>query len=223
MSVIGILSSNLFSGATNGFTGAQNAARRFGRIREEFQQLGQDLQSGNVAQAQADYARLSSEFPGVNPAGTTTTGTGTAATAGASTGAGATTIAQQFTQLGQDLQSGNLQAAQQDYTNLQQAVQRTGTQQPEGHHRAHHHEHGDWQSASSTSAFSQQASSIVRAFSTLAQDLQAGNLSGAQSAFATLQSDLQQIGGFATSGNSSASPASTVAGSSTSSNLNVSA
>jgi hypothetical protein len=37
---------------------------------------------------------------------------------------------------------------------------------------------------------------VNQAFSTLGQDLQAGNLSGAQSAFATLQNDLQQIGGF---------------------------
>jgi len=47
----------------------------------------------------------------------------------------------------------------------------------------------------------------VQAFSTLAQDLQAGNLSGAQSAFATLQNDLQQIGGFVTTGSSGASGA----------------
>jgi hypothetical protein len=47
--------------------------------------------------------------------------------------------------------------------------------------------------------------------------LQSGNLTGAQSAFAALQNDLEQIGGFVTSGGSST-------GSSTaSSGLNVTA
>ena len=57
-------------------------------------------------------------------------------------------------------------------------------------------------------------------FQQLGQDLQAGNLSGAQSAFAALASDLQQIGGFATAGSSGS--ASTPAPASTGS-VNVSA
>jgi len=58
---------------------------------------------------------------------------------------------------------------------------------------------------SSQSSSSQQSNPIVQAFSTLAQDLQAGNLSGAQSAFSALQNDLQQIGGFLTAGSNGAS------------------
>jgi outer membrane protein assembly factor BamD (BamD/ComL family) len=110
------------------------------------------------------------------------------AAAGANSTAGTGTLAQAFAQLGQDLQSGNLQAAQQDYTNLQQGVQQSVGQQVGGHH--HHHHAGGAQNSS------QHSNPIAQAFSTLAQDLQAGNLSGAQSAFATLQSDIQQIGGF---------------------------
>ena len=43
--------------------------------------------------------------------------------------------------LGQDLQSGNLSQAQQDFQQLQQGLQADGTQQASGQHR-HHHHHG---------------------------------------------------------------------------------
>ena len=218
MSIVGILSSNLFSGASFLSQGIQGTATKFEQIKEQFQQLGQDLQSGNLTQAQTDYATLSKEFPGTNQAATTAATT--ASTTGTTT-AGTPSVAQQFAQLGQDLQSGNLQAAQQDYTNLQQTAQQNGARQVGGHHRGHHHHGGDFQSATSTS--SSQSNPIVQAFSTLAQDLQAGNLSGAQSAFATLQSDLQQIGGFASPGFGGTNPTSTASGPSTGGTLNVSA
>jgi outer membrane protein assembly factor BamD (BamD/ComL family) len=240
MSIVGILGSNLFSGVVNSFHGTQGAAApKFEQIKEQFQQLGQDLQSGNLTQAQTDYATLSKEFPGANPAGTTaaataavaTTAAPTAATTAAATTATTTTTptttgtasgAQQFAQLGQDLQSGNLHAAQQDYMNLQQTAQQNGAQQVGGHHRGHHHHGGGSEAASSTPATSQ-TNPISQAFGTLSQDLRAGNLSGAQSAFATLQNDLQQIGGFVSSGANSASPTSSASGSSTGGTLNVSA
>ncbi len=245
MSIAGILSSNLFSsGAAQGnqqTQGAQGGAQKFQQLKSEFQQLGQDLQSGNLTQAQSDYATLSQNFPGASQTGVTaaTTAATTAAATAAATTTGATTtaststagsgtVAQQFAQLGQDLQSGNLQAAQQDYTNIQQTAQQggaqNGVQQAGGHHRhGHHHHGGQMQSASSSSSSSQQSNPISAAFSTLSQDLQAGNLSGAQSAFATLQNDLQQIGGFTSSGSGgTGSPSSTSASTSTGS-LNVTA
>lgn len=230
MSIVGILSSNLFSGVANNVQGTQAAAPKFEQIKEQFQQLGQDLQSGNLTQAQADYATLSKDFPGANQAGTaaattaaaTTTSTTPATTSTTTTGT--TSTAQQFAQLGQDLQSGNLQAAQQDYTNIQQTAQQNATQQVGGHHhRGHHHHGGGLQSASSNSSSSSQSNPIAQAFSTLAQDLQGGNLSGAQSAFATLQNDLQQIGGFSSSGSGGTSPTSSAASTSTGGTLNVSA
>src|SRR3984957_383704 len=208
MSIVGILGSNLFSGVVNGFQGTQGAAApKFEQIKEQFQQLGQDLQSGNLTQAQTDYATLSKEFPGANQSGTTTAATTAATTPTTTTGAtptGTTSAAQQFAQLGQDMQSGNLQAAQQDYSNLQQTAQQNGAQQVGGHHHHGHHGHGGESQPTSTGSSAQQ--SISQAFGTLSQDLQAGNLSGAQSAFATLQNDLQQIGGFASSGSNSTSP-----------------
>jgi hypothetical protein len=126
-------------------------------------------------------------------------------------------IKTEFQQLGQDLQSRDLRAARQDFAGLQQDVQQNTSQQVGGQH--HHHHHAE-SSQSSSSSSSQQANPIAQAFRALAQDLQAGNLSGAQSAFATLQNDLQQIGGFLTAGSSGTS--STAVPSSTGS-LNVTA
>jgi len=77
-----------------------------------------------------------------------------------------------FKQLGQDLQSGNMSAAQQDFVTLQQDME-------EG----------------SSSAAPQSQSPIEQAFSQLAQDLQSGNLTAAQQDFSTIQQDLRAEGG----------------------------
>jgi outer membrane protein assembly factor BamD (BamD/ComL family) len=235
MSIVGILASNFFSArathhSANAAQTGQSNPSTFQQIRTEFQQLGQDLQSGNLTQAQSDYATLSQNFPGGPPgAATTPAAASTATAASAATTVppsitGNNSVAQAFTQLGQDLTSGNLQAAQQDYANLQQDVQQAGqlnaSQQVGGHHHRHHH-HGGGGTQAASSASSSQQNSVNQAFSTLAQDLQAGNLSGAQSAFATLQNDLQQIGGFLPPTRSSG-PTSTPATGSTG-NLNVTA
>lgn len=226
MSIIGILSSNLFSGGAAQNTlktqGSQGQSPKFEQLKEEFQQLGQDLQSGNLTQAQSDYATLSKDFPGASQTGATTAA-GTTITMGATATNGTTSVAQEFAQLGQDLKSGNLQAAQQDFTNLQQTTQQSSGQQVGGHHRHGHHRHvGGTQSASASST-SQQSNPIATAFGTLSQDLQAGNLSGAQSAFATLQNDLQQIGGFISPGSSGTSSPSSTSASASSGSLNVTA
>jgi outer membrane protein assembly factor BamD (BamD/ComL family) len=194
MSIIGILSSNLFSaGAAQTTPGSQGNPSAFQQIKTEFQQLGQDLQSGNLSQAQSDFTTLSQNLSSASQS---------SATGANPASGGNTTIAQAFSQLGQDLQSGNLQGAQQDFTNLQQNLQQATSQQVGGHHGHHHH------TESSSDSSSQQTNPIVQAFATVAQDLQAGNLSGAQSAFSALQSDLQQIGGFLPAGsNGSASTA----------------
>lgn len=194
MSIVGILSSNLFAaGAVQNTQSSQNTASVFQQIRAEFQQLGQDLQSGNLTQAQSDFATLSQNLSGAGPSAAANTNTA-AATSNSP-------VLQAFAQLGQDLQSRNLQGAQQDFTNLQQDLQQISSQQASGHHHHHHHAESSESSSSST----QQSNPIVQAFSALAQDLQAGNLSGAQSAFSALQNDLQQIGGFLTAGSNGAS------------------
>jgi outer membrane protein assembly factor BamD (BamD/ComL family) len=197
MSIIGILSSNLFSaGAAQNTQNTQSNTPVFQQIKTEFQQLGQDLQSGNLKAAQSDFTTLTQNLSGASQSSATTANSAT----------GNTPLAQAFAQLGQDLQSGNLQGAQKDFANVQQDVQQISSQQVGGHHGHHHHHTESSQSSSSSS--SQQSDPIAQAFSTLAQDLQAGNLSGAQSAFSTLQNDLQQIGGFLAAGsNGTSSPA----------------
>jgi outer membrane protein assembly factor BamD (BamD/ComL family) len=206
MSIIGILSSNLFSaGAAHNTSSSGNNPSVFQQIKTEFQQLGQDLQSGNLTAAQSDFTTLSQNLSGASQSSATDANSAT----------GNNTLAQAFAQLGKDLQSGNLQGAQQDFTNLQRDVQQISTQQV-GRHHGHHHHHTE----SSQSSSSQQTNPIAQAFSTLAQDLQSGNLSGAQSAFSALQNDLQQIGGFQTAGSTGTS--STAVPSSTGS-LNVTA
>ena len=139
------------------------------KIKTEFQQLAQDLQSGNLSQAQADFATLQQTFPGAQPGSTSP-------------------VAQAFSALGKDLQAGNLSAAQQDFSTVQQDVQ----QAAQAHH--HHHHHGGSSSASA------QQNSITQLFSTLGQDLQGGNLTGAQQAYAALQQDLPFLASSSSSG-----------------------
>ena len=193
MSIIGILSSNLFSsGAAQNTQSSQNNPSVFRQIKTEFQQLGQDLQTGNLTQAQSDFATLSQDLSATSQSGATNSNSAT----------GASAVAKAFAQLGQDLQSGNLQGAQQDFTTVQQDLQQITSQLAGGHHGHHHHR---VESSQSSDSSSQQTNPISQAFRTLAQDLQAGNLSGAQSAFSALQNDLQQIGGFLTAGSNGTS------------------
>lgn len=106
MSLSGISSSSLFSYETQGQN--QNKLQQFQR---EFQQLGKDLQSGNLSAAQTDFATLQQMAP-----------QGTSSTSSTSSNP----LQQAFQHLGQDLQSGNLSSAQQAYTTLQQEIQQLG-------------------------------------------------------------------------------------------------
>jgi hypothetical protein len=117
---------------------------------------------------------------------------------------GASTPQAEFQQLGQDLQSGNLSAARQDFANIQQSIHQRTSQ------IIHHHRHFSGGGEQSNSA-----DSLAQEFGTLGQDLQSGNLSAAQSAFAQLQQSLQSADPFAsldsgTSAGASQSPSSAV-------------
>ena len=198
MSVSGIGSSILST-----LSGSQNQQSPFQKIKSEFQQLGQDLQSGNLSQAQSDFTTLSKDLSNVLQGGANTA-TASATTAPNTAAATTSPILQAFNQLGQDLQSGNLQAAQQDFTKIQQDAQQAAPQ-VSGHH--HHAE------SSQKSSSSQQSNPIVQAFSQLTQTLQSGNLQGAQQAYSALQADLQQIGGVTSSGATTPSSTAPVTGS----------
>jgi outer membrane protein assembly factor BamD (BamD/ComL family) len=137
----------------------QQAQNQRTQMQQEFQQLGQDLQSGKLSAAQSEFASLQqlSQSTSSTPSNS---------------------IAQEFKQLGQDLQSGRLSSAQSDYAQLQQNLQSGGTR---AHHSHRHH----------PSSENSSSSDINQLFQQLGQELQTGNLATAQQTYTTLQQDLQ--------------------------------
>jgi outer membrane protein assembly factor BamD (BamD/ComL family) len=149
MSVSGISSTS--------FVNTQSAQQ----IQKEFQQLGQDLQSGNLSAAQSDFTTLQSLTP---------------QNSSASASQSNNPIAQAFNQLAKDLQSGNLSAAQQDYKTIEQDFKNNAPQA---------------QSRGSSSNSSE--SEITQLLDQLGQALKSDNLSGAQNAFSSLQQQFQAL------------------------------
>jgi hypothetical protein len=203
MSISGIASTALSSLLT-ATQSTQNGQANFQQIQSEFQQLGHDLQAGNLTQAQQDYATLSQNFPNAQTG--TTSGTSTTG----STANGANPIAQAFTALAQDLQNGNLSGAQQDYATIQQDFQ----QQQQGSGAVHHHHHHGG---------GQEGSQISSALNSLSSALQAGNLSSAQTAFAALQQDLEQFAAGGSTGSTSGSGSTPTSSQTSGGGLNVTA
>ena len=160
MSIAGI-SSNLL---LNSLSPKQASLQQF---RDEFQQLGQDLQAGNLTAAQADYAQLQQIEQQKNSSASQSNITNS--------------VSQLFDQLGKDLASGNVSSAQDDFNDIMKAVQSRG---PSVHH---HHHHGG-------RGASLQTSSVQTDLNTLGQALQSGNLAAAQQAYTSVQTDLQQLG-----------------------------
>jgi soluble cytochrome b562 len=157
MSVSAVSSSNTYP--------VQNYQSQFQKVKSDFQQLGKDLQAGNLSQAQADFATLQKDAPNGPPQGSS--------------------AAKDLNSLGQALQSGNLSQAQQAYASVQQDVQQTG-----GHH--HHHHHDQDGGGSSQSASSAPSNPLTQDFASLGSALQAGNVTAAQQAYAKVQNDLQK-------------------------------
>jgi hypothetical protein len=174
VSVAGISPSSLYQ-----FYNSQAAQTMFQKTQSEFQQLGKDLQAGNLTQAQQDFAALTQNAPA---------------------GQQSSPVAQALNTLGKDLQAGNLPAAQQDFATVQQDVQQAASQV---HH--HHHRHGGGAPSANSTSGQQSSNAITQDLSTLGQALQSGNTTAAQQAYATLQADFQQAGltsFFGSSGNS---------------------
>ena len=155
MSVTGV-SSSLFI-YDNSPIPQQHPTRRMLQFKQEFQQLGEDLKSGDLSAAQSDFAKLQQigpaalSDPSIQPDNR---------------------LAQAFAQLAQDLQSGDLSAAQKDYALVQKVFQHQA-ERGERHHYA--------------------KAQIKQAFDALGQALQAGDLASAQKAFAVLKHDLQKL------------------------------
>lgn len=157
MSVNGI-SISLFSDANHSIPPKQPLLK-IHEFKQEFDQLGEDLQSGDLSAAQADFVALQRlESRGIsdhaihpdNP------------------------VSKLFTQLAQDLQAGDLSAAQRDYSSLQNAFQRVAAHKQRELH-------------------GELATQIHQALHVLGKALQAGDLATAQKAFAVLKQDLQRL------------------------------
>jgi len=88
-------------------------------IAQAFQKLAQDLQAGNLSGAQQDFATIQQDVQ-AQGGGHHHHGHGQNSSA-----AQQNSLAQLFSELGQALQSGNLSAAQQAYTTLQQDFQQS--------------------------------------------------------------------------------------------------
>ena len=149
------------------------------QFKEGFQQLGQDLQSGNLSQAQSDFASLQQLLPSGQQSSLLTPVSGAQ---------NSNPLAAAVSQLAQDLKSGNLTAEQSDFASFQQDLQQAGPQSGAAHGH-HHHHHSDNDSSQSSS----QPNSISTLFGQLGQDLQSGNVSAAQQAYSSLQQDFQQF------------------------------
>jgi soluble cytochrome b562 len=154
MSITGISSSNITQA-----NDAQYYQDQLQKIRDDVQQLGGDLQAGNLGQAQSDYTTLSQDISGSQSQNST--------------------LNQDFSALGHALQSGNLSDAQTAYSTLLQDLRQAH------HHHHHHHHSGNAQAASQqtnplTQAFDDlgkalqagDLSTAQQAYSTLLQDLQ---------------------------------------------------
>ncbi len=63
MGVAGILSSNIFN-VLNQATSHASGQCEFQQVKQDFQQLGEDLQAGNLSQAQSEFAALEEYLPG---------------------------------------------------------------------------------------------------------------------------------------------------------------
>ncbi len=190
MSVTGIAANLLFQ------TFAANTAKKsqgsFGQIHSEVQQLGQDLQAGNLTQAQQDFAALSKNFPGTTAASqpqTPATNTNISAT----TSVASNSPSQAFSAVGQALQSGNLSAAQTAFATLQQDLSPSSIGRI---HLRHQHHSG---AGSEGDSQVDQSNRIAQALNTLLRDVQSENFSAAQSAYATMQQEMG-LGSLVSSG-----------------------
>ena len=157
MSVSGISSTSVFNYA------AESVQDRHQQFRKEFEQLGKDLQSGDLSAAQADFTALQQLTPQNHATSSSQSVNG---------------LATDFAQLSQDLQTGNLSAAQQDYAGILKDMQSQATQM----HGHHHHHHGG----------NEGSNAIQQSLQQLGQALQASDLSSAQQAYAALQQEFQQ-------------------------------
>lgn len=160
MSVAGILGTS--------FSNSQSVSHTNYQFQNsEFQQLGQDLASGNLSAAQSDFATLQQNFKSAGSVPSSSS---------------SNPVSQAFQQLSTDLKSGNLSAAQKDYSTIQGDLNSTSR-----HLRNHHLPRtGDGPGQDN---FVQESNSYGASAST---NPQSASSTSAQQVYATLQQELQQ-------------------------------
>jgi hypothetical protein len=163
---------------------------QFQQIRKDFLTLQTDLSSGSLATAQQAYAALTQDLQAAQQ------------TEGGQQTGGTSQISTDLAAVGSALQSGNISDAQNAFATLTQDLQNAlqteaaqGTQQAYGHH--HHHHHGSGSQTASTGVSTDLAA--------VGSALQSGNITSAQSAFATLMQDLGNSSAQSTTGTSGSS------------------
>ena len=131
--------------ASTAFAQLANVQRNYQKVQSEFKQLGQDLQAGNLTQAQADFVTLSQSLASNQQTGAVTS-------------------------------AGSSPASPPNFVRPNAVGQLTQAHSAPGSHHGIH---------------------FRQALSQLGQALQAGNLTGAQQAFATMEQIWQQFGSSA--------------------------
>ena len=168
------------SGISSDPTVSQNyASSPFQQVRKDFAALGKALNSGDLQGAQSAFQTLQTDMQAAGQSGT-------GANSQFSTDLGAVGAAL-FPTSGQ----GSITAAQTAFNALQSDMQQA-QQTQKAHHHHHHHHGGGTQNAQNTT------SNPLSDLAAIGNALQSGNLSGAQSAFQTLQQDMGTSGAQST-------------------------
>jgi len=112
--------------STTDLTQGNSTQTKFKQVKDDFQQLGQALQSGDLNTAQQAFAALQQLMPNLS--------------AGNQNNSQSPLLAD-LNAVGKALQSGDLSAAKAAFAKLQQDVQSVN----KGHHHRHHHKAGSYQ------------------------------------------------------------------------------
>jgi len=187
-----IAASTASTSGTSATTTSASSSNNADQVQQLFSQLAASLQSGDLAGAQTAFNSLQALAPDKS--------TASATTAEASS---SNPFDSDIAALGTALQSGDLTSAQSAFATVQKDLQ--NAPRPHGGHG--HHEKTSTTSTDSSTADSTTDTDLVQElFTQLAQALQSGNLSGAQSAFGDLQT---LAGNDSTSANSVAASSGT--------------
>ena len=165
----------------SGISSSSNAYQnQLQQIAQAFSNLQTDVSTGSLSTAQQAYATLMQDVQNVQQA------------QGAQQTGGTSQIGTDLAAVGSALQSSDITAAQSAFAtltqDLQSAQQTQGTQQTYGHHHHHHHHGGGSQTATTSSGST--STSLSTDLAAVGSALQAGSITDAQSAFATLMQDL---------------------------------